>query len=322
MDPKVNGQIQKEWGWLVAAYFFLAGVGAGAYVIAAINGFAGETVALSTLVGLWISFPAVALGTFCLLADLGNPLKAVLAGLKPGTSWIARGFWILLALMLVAFIHTILLTFTSVGAGAGIIKFLSVVGIILAVATMAYTGVLLSASKGMPFWRSGVVPVLFVISAVVTGHFSIMILMPIFDPGPQTAVELIIMAAEAAALVVFEVLAILFFLQQAYRHPDAKESAERILRHYGFLLGYFVVGLAVPLLLMLVVYRLMTHSDPVDVFIVATIGAALGLIGGLILRYSVLVFGALPTWNVAGFKFRRIARPKEAKAGIGLLPPA
>ena len=37
------------------------------------------------------------------------------------------------------------------------------------------TGILLGVSKGITFWRSGAVPVVFVISAVVTGHFAIMI---------------------------------------------------------------------------------------------------------------------------------------------------
>jgi len=52
-----------------------------------------------------------------------------------------------------------------------------------------------------------------------------------------------------------------------------------------------------------------------------SLGAALGLMGGLILRQSVLVCGALPTLNMGGFEFRRIARPKEPKPGIGLMPP-
>ncbi|MHC4920844.1 MAG: hypothetical protein ACYTKC_14805 [Planctomycetota bacterium] len=47
----------------------------------------------------------------------------------------------------------------------------------------------------------------------------------------------------------------------------------------------------------------------------------LGLIGGLILRQSVLVVGVMPTLNIAGFEFRRIARPKEPKPDIGLMPP-
>ena len=87
MDPKVNGQLQTEWGWLIAIYLFLGGVGAGAYTIAAINSFMGEGAGLSTTIGLWISFPALMVGSACLLADLGSPGRAYLAGMRPKTSW-------------------------------------------------------------------------------------------------------------------------------------------------------------------------------------------------------------------------------------------
>jgi hypothetical protein len=72
---------------------------------------------------------------------------------------------------------------------------------------------------------------------------------------------------------------------------------------------------------MLVLYRWMADASESSILFVAMLGAVLGLIGGLILRWGVLRFGALPTLNVAGFEFRRVAKPKEPKAGIGLLPP-
>ena len=73
MNPKANGQLQTEWGWLIAIYLFLGGIGGGAYTIAAINWFIGGGEELSTRVGLWIGFPALLVGTVCLLADLGSP---------------------------------------------------------------------------------------------------------------------------------------------------------------------------------------------------------------------------------------------------------
>jgi formate-dependent nitrite reductase membrane component NrfD len=211
-----------------------------------------------------------------------------------------------------------------VGDSAGGRTFLSVIavlGIVFAVATMAYTGILLSASKGIPFWRSGAVPVVFVVSALVTGHFTIMLGMALAIGGQEMMAPLRIMAFEAAVLVGLEVLAILFFLQAAFSHPDPRESAERILRRRSFVVGYFALGLAVPLVLMVIVYRYMVESGVGSTLAVITLGAALGLVGGLILRQSVLVCGALPTLNMGGFEFRRIARPKEPKPGIGLMPP-
>jgi formate-dependent nitrite reductase membrane component NrfD len=320
MDPKVNGQLQTEWNWLIAVYLFLGGVGAGAYAIAVINGFLGEGLELSTSIGLWISWPALAIGSAALLADLGSPAKAIYAGAKPKTSWIARGFWIISIFMVLSFIHTMLHQFFG-AAGTPFVNVLSVVTMIFAVGTMAYTGILLGASKGMPFWNSAIVPVVFVISALVTGHFTIMLGVTLFGAASEVGAELRTMAIEAADFIVLEVLAIAFFLQAAFKRPDSRESAERILAKRQFVVGYFVLGLAAPLVIMLaVVFSSSEVSGTLGLAAVA-IGSLLGLIGGLILRQGVLVCGALPTWDMAGFKFRRIARPKDPKPAMGMLPP-
>jgi len=321
MDPKVNGQLQKDWGGFIALYLFLGGVGGGAYTIAAINGFLGKSMALSTTVGLWIGFPALFIGSIILLADLGNPGKFFLAGLKPGTSWIARGTGIISLFMIFSFLHLVIHQFTEASKTSAGMNILAIAGIVFAIMTIAYTGLLLGASKGIPFWHSGIVPVVFVISGLVTGHFLIMIGMVIFNEGVTTTSQLSIMAAEAAALVIVEVMAIIFFLQAAYKQPDSRESAERILRKGIFVIGYVILGLGVPLVLMLILYFAMTESGLGAVLAVTFIGALLGLIGGLLLRLAILVCGALPTLNIAGFQFRRIARPKDKMPGIGLMPP-
>jgi len=321
MDPNVNGQLQKEWGLQIAVYLFLGGVGGGAYTIAGINSFLGKSMELSTTVGLWIGFPALLIGSVFLLTDLGNPRMAILAGLKPGTSWIARGTWIISIFMVFSFLHLVLHQFTEAGKTAAWMNIIAGIGIVFAILTIAYTGLLLGASKGIPFWRSGVVPVVFAISALVTGHFLIMLGMVLFNEGATTASQLNVMATEAAALVVLELLAIWFFLQAAYKQPDSRESAERILRKRIFVIGYFILGLGAPLALMLILYFAMAGSGLGAVLGVAFIGALLGLMGGLLLRQSILVCGALPTLNIGGFQFRRISRPKEAKPGMGLMPP-
>jgi formate-dependent nitrite reductase membrane component NrfD len=319
MNPKANGQYQTEWGWWIAIYLFLGGVGGGAYTIAAVNWFIGESVGLSTRVGLWIGFPALAIGSICLLADLGSPGKAFLAGMKPGTSWIARGTWIICIFMVLSFLHLYLHEFTD--TGRGLLNVIAILGILFAVGTMAYTGILLGASKGIPFWRTGAVPVVFVVSALVTGHFTIMLGSLLFGDEIVARAELQTTALEAAGLVFLEVLAIAFFLQAAFKTPDPRDSAERILGKTSFVVGYFLFGLAVPLVLMLIILRSAGEAATLNPIGLAGVGAVLGLMGGLILRQAVLVCGALPTLNIAGFEFRRVARPKEPKPGIGLLPP-
>ncbi|MGW8265926.1 MAG: NrfD/PsrC family molybdoenzyme membrane anchor subunit [Longimicrobiales bacterium] len=324
MNPNANGQMQKEWGWWIAVYLFLGGIGGGAYTIGAFNWLVGGTAEGSTTVSLWIGFPALAIGSLCLLADLGSPAKAVLAGKRPGTSWIARGFWIISIFMVLAFLHFVLHLFTDatrLDGGRALLNVIAVLGMVFAVGTMAYTGVLLSASKGIPFWRSGVVPVVFVVSALVTGHFTIMLGIALTSGIGAIPDPLRIMAFEAAALVALEVLAIVFFLQAAFRLPDPRESAERILRNRMFVVGYFLLGLAVPLALMVLVYRTVAPGDAATTLALVGIGSVLGLVGGVILRQAILASGALPTLNMGGFEFRRIARPKDPKPASGLMPP-
>jgi formate-dependent nitrite reductase membrane component NrfD len=324
MNPNANGQMQREWGWWIAIYLFLGGIGGGAYTIGAFNWLVGGVAGESTTVSLWIGFPALAIGSLCLLVDLGSPTKAFLAGMRPGTSWIARGTWIISIFMVLAFLHFVLHLFTGTGQTSGgrtLLNVIAILGIVFAVGTMAYTGVLLSASKGIPFWRSGVVPVVFVVSALVTGHFTIMLGIALTSGSAAVPDPLRIMAFEAAVLVALEVLAIVFFLQAAFRLPDPRESAERILRNRMFVIGYFLLGLAVPLVLMVVAYRTMPQQSPTGAVTLLGIGAVLGLVGGVILRQAILASGALPTLNMGGFEFRRIARPKDPKPAPGLMPP-
>ena len=82
-----------------------------------------------------------------------------------------------------------------------------------------------------------------------------------------------------------------------------------------------MLGLAAPLVLMLIVYFVLSDAGVIPNLMLASLGSLLGLVGGLILRQAVLVCGALPTLNMGGFEFRRIARPKQPRPGIGLLPP-
>ena len=145
--------------------------------------------------------------------------------------------------------------------------------------------------------------------------------MVIFNAGAATVSQMSVMAVEAAVVVVVEVLVIIFFLNAAYKQPDSRESVERIMRKTMFIVGYFILGLGVPLMLMLILRYAMTESGLGAVLTVAFIGALLGLIGGFLLRLALLVCGALPTLNMGGFQFRRIAKPKDVKPGIGMMPP-
>lgn len=156
------------WGWLIVIYLFLGGLGAGAYLTsyAAGKGWLGNSPALQRA-GYFISAPVVAFGTLLLVFDLGQGLK------KP---------WLLIGLLLnprsvMTWGVYILATFILVGLVVAYFalkkkeapKILVNIGAVLALATGAYTGLLIAVVKAFPFWNTYLMPVLFVVSALSTG---------------------------------------------------------------------------------------------------------------------------------------------------------
>jgi formate-dependent nitrite reductase membrane component NrfD len=321
MNPKMNGQLQKDWHWLIAIYLFLGGVGAGAYVLAGVSVLLGGAWGQFTDVALSLSWPLVAVGSIFLILDLGEPKNAFRVAAKPGSSWISRGTLIISAFMAVSFLHFAGQVWPfdfARGPANSAATALSIVGILLAFSTMAYTGALLGASKGLPFWRTGVLPPLFIVSALLTGALAVMVGMVAVRDTAIPLHQFHLLALGAAGLILVELFVIFFFLHSAWKLPDSRESALRIVASPSFVVVDLLLGLAVPLVLFLVIYLTSARAETVCP---AAIGASiLGLIGGLVLRHAVLSGGYLTTLNASGFEFRRICRPKE-HAPLGKLPP-
>jgi len=324
INPKMNGQVQTEWRDLVAAYLFLGGVGAGAYVIAAICSIRGDIWLNVANVGLCLSFPLVLIGTLFLMADLGSPLQGFRAIARPGSSWISRGSLIIGAFVGVSFIHLIgqIGPLNFIQDGSLLQKLISTIGLILALGTMFYTGALLGASKGMPFWRVGSLPPLFIVSALMTGLFAVIIAMIL----ARTTIEIQpsvfkLMTLSAAVLVLLEGLLIFSFLHSAYKLPDSRDSVLRILQNPVFIVGDVILGLVLPFVIMLGVTIQSAGINP-GIMAGCIVASLCGLMGGYLLRHMILAQGMLTTLNAGGFEFRRVAYPKPPPAGIGLLPPS
>jgi formate-dependent nitrite reductase membrane component NrfD len=310
-DFRKKARLQKEWHWGVAIYLFLGGLGAGAYVTGAVFGFLG--MADMARWGIILSFPAVAIGMIFLVAHLGNPIRSYLAPSKVSTSWISRGVIFISIFMLVSIIHIIMNEF--VHYYGGVMHLLRVIGIICGLGTMVYTGALLSASKGVPFWRTSIMPVLFMFSALATGMFAAVVFVHFFGTGLVAAAP--ILALIASALLIGELVVIIFFLHAAYRLPESKDSAVTVMKKGSFVVGDLLCGLLIPLILMLYIAFGNVGANTGIMMVVAGI---LVLIGGLLLRHMILSVGMVPTIYASGFEFTLQNKP-EPKSPIGLVPP-
>jgi formate-dependent nitrite reductase membrane component NrfD len=312
-SAKLEGQVQVEWRWLIAAYLFLAGVGGGAYLAGVLVDFAfGAEWSMVSMIGVSLGVPCVLIGTFFLLADLGKPLNAWRVWMKPGTSWIARGTIIIVLFMIFAAIQTAFWIWPSPGTIENARGAIAVLGAIFAFLTVIYTGLLLGYSQPIALWRTALLPVLFFVSAVSTGIMAIILV------GHYLGVEgsqLSLLANIDAVILIFEMFLLIMFLYNAYRTIESRFSAKRILAGAvapAFWIGVVACGLLIPLLLEL---------QGVEGFM-AGLAAVLGLFGGLCLRYSILAAGTLDPITAAGFEFARVGRPKDPMPAMGKLPPS
>ena len=302
-----GGEPQTAWELLIAGYLYLGGLGAGAFVAVTVAAWLGLALApapvtylpgagwdWAQLFVLWGPF-ATALGAALLVFHLGrNRWRFWSAGLNPRTSWMARGFSILLAFIVlgaaVALVSVVFPEWPDRAPAAW--RTLEAVTVAAALGTAAYTGVLLRSMKFIPAWRSALLPYLFLASALSTGAMGVVlgaVAYGVVVDDAASARELVrglesaepfVLAAEAAVLTAY-------VLRLRRGGPAAVLSAKLLLtgrRRAGFWGGIVGLALALPFVLVLV-------NTALESGVVAVAAALSVLTGGFLLRCGVLAVG-------------------------------
>ena len=303
------------WGWLVAIYLFMGGMGAGAFIIAAVLELTGERYkheyCPTALVGAGVSGPLIAIGTVLLIFDLGAGLREPWRILNMFTNWssvMTWGIWILSFFIPIAFVYGIL-EVMQVHPGIlawlrrwlrflpetlpyrGIKRIVCSIGILLALGTALYTGVLLSVVEAVPLWATPILPILFLVSAVSTG-MGLSLDLSATLMVPETPHRFKRLPLIHIALIGLEIaLLVLFFYTALGQGGEAAESANLILTGAGSLIFWIVVaGLGMVFPLVVNIYALARGSHGYLVGILA--GAAI-VLAGLFVRY-LIVAAAIP----------------------------
>lgn len=176
-------ELQSVWGWQPALYLFLGGMGAGAFIMAAIlylkdKEHHGKIVCVS----MWAAAISLVVGLLLLLMELVTPIRGLLMwqSFSHFTSWMTYGAWGAFG-AIVAFGLSALLATPQVNAWLAeklswfgprersIRTVLAVIGMVLGAFVAFYTGMLLMASGSVPFWDTLLLPALFTVSAFDTG---------------------------------------------------------------------------------------------------------------------------------------------------------
>ncbi len=297
---------QQKWLFDHALYLFMGGLGGASYVLGGIAGFLGPEWEPVARIGVGIAFPAVLIGLVALSLGLGAPLKSVYAWRRPNTSWIARGVMFLTIFIVISFIHFAfwIWPWQTLANAAGTRGFLAVIGIIAGFLVMTYTGFLLGASRPIAFWSTGILPMVFLVSALTSGVLAI-ILVGAWG-GSIAGGVLLDLEYFAVMLIIIEAFAILFHMQATHRVPEGKVAANILMRESGAVLfwaGVVFVGMVIPLILLIVNASALASGSSQGGGALAVLAGLTGLFGNLMLRQAVLRGGVFARLKAGRFEY-------------------
>ena len=291
------------WDGLIACYLFLAGLGAGAFALAALAGLTRPEAAKLRTIGYIIAPIAVGAGTVLLMVDakagLMNPLRffGLLANFSSVMAW---GVVILIAFMAVSIAALVIML-----AKKRTPKALDIAGMALAVCVAAYTGVLLGdAGLAFPLWNMAVLPVLFVVSAASTGIAAVLLATRLAAPEEAGALPLLSKAGLVLPVLELVLVAVLLGVTAGTSGSGAAAGAASVASLVSgayavpFWLGFVGVGLVLPFALELAARRgarapkaaaAAGDAAPGSGKALALVGEAGVLVGGFMLRYLVIM---------------------------------
>ncbi len=181
-QPGEDALLQTSFGIVTVTYLCLGAAGSGlAAVAAAFCIHSGARRGFAIKASLWLSITCLLAGMVCLFSDLGRPLLALnIAIFSNFSSWATRGFWLLFASALFCALLLVVVSRAPSKALAlhwsfyrrsrnGIATVLSWCTVVASVGVALYTGLLLYASLGVPFWRTLLLPLLFLCGSANVG---------------------------------------------------------------------------------------------------------------------------------------------------------
>ena len=275
-DFMVKPQQQKDWidgrGNFIAFAFFLGGISGGLYLVSAY---------FDNLLGMFVAFLLAACMGLSYMMHLTHPMRFWRMLMKPGTSWIARGFIFIFLFLGFTVIQLILSQWVSSATTA--ITVFKVLAGIFAFAQSIYTGFAVSYVSAIKIWNTAIVPVLFV-TCGLTGGLAILLGIMMGQGGDIVALENVIRVVLIALAIIIGV----YLWNTTYSSVSARDAIKRLVGGTLaplFWVGVFLFGIIVPVAISVITYF---TEAPSALMITAVVSE---IIGGLALRFAILKAG-------------------------------
>jgi formate-dependent nitrite reductase membrane component NrfD len=180
---------QALWGWPAVLNFALGGLGAGLYAVAVLAAGFGRSPAVTA--AAWLGPLLVLAGFVAVATEAGRPFRGPRVLTRLGTSWMSRELWIGGAFVLFAVID---LAFP--------LRLHRALAVLAALALTIAQGFIVRRARGVTAWDVSLMPVLFLLSALISGaglYLVIEVVSGRRPAGTQLAGVLVLLAAGLAA---------------------------------------------------------------------------------------------------------------------------
>jgi len=283
-----NGE---TFGTLIALYFYLTGLSAGSFIISTLSyGFGFERFKPLGKIGIVLATLLLVAAPMFLLAHSGQKLRVwhLFVYLR-STSPITWGSFLLILYP----INCIIYGYFMFRGQMRLTRIFGLIGIPLALMVHGYTGFILAFGKARPLWNSSIMPLLFLVSAMVSGIAMMILVSAIRDRffTKEHKLNTDILSSLASMLgwcLVFDLfLTATEVVVHSISHLGAQESTALLLT--GSFAGLFLllenlIGKVIPMVVMLSPRT----RRMVPLLLLASI---LVMIGIYTMRYNVVVGG-------------------------------
>jgi formate-dependent nitrite reductase membrane component NrfD len=278
-------KVQREWiegkGMLLLLAIFFGELGAGMFLVSwYLNLFLG--------MALGVIIVALFKTTFHILF-LGQPLKFWRAFTRPQSSWISRGVIIMSVFVVFGGLYVLSLS-QLLWSPQGLLGNISlVIAIVAALGEIIYVGFLMASLPSIPFWNTGLLPILFVIYSLLDGAGLTFIIAPILG---NEVLSLHQLKRIEIWLTLFASINLLAYIWTMYHTTmGGKESVLELIKGHiatPFIGGVLIVGILIPLPIAIYAHFFLIP------YVVLGMSAFMALAGGFLLRYSILKAGIFP----------------------------
>ena len=279
VDFSLAPRLQTIWGFREATVFFLEGVSVTVFV-----GFMFLGNIPGMIVGVLLLIGAVVL----LLSHLGHPFRAWLAVRNFRRSWVSRGTCVIGAFNGLGIVY-IAAPMLQIDLGASLTSALGLLLIVAGIFILLYPGFAMAASPAIPFWSSGMLPVLSLANGLSSGGMVLLLfyitLMGTLDTmiGPIDLVWL-----QQSVLGALAVMTFVHMVSMSNAGAAAGLSANYLMTQEPVLFWVLAIGAGQVLPIAAIVLTLTLDVAPVGMLWVAVAGRLAGDVSG---RYAILKGG-------------------------------